>query len=267
MAMKDRQEDLSVKANQKVFGQMAEIFSQLKKGSLKIEHLQALIEHKNPFPLHDYANLDFALDLFNGKVVTEEESCKVWGLHEALSQKLFYSKATLRRCIKQNDEHCADWWLVYCHGLSLLEQRKVLGTKPSSKLPYFEDDNRWTFKRDEKWTSYKPQAGYYLINFSGQMARGLYCKPFDFDQMEHIIYYLKDKHCHEAIFAEAVLVIFMLRGVNIFSKKWHYGTSNDSFHLRVLVGDFSEGRFRVSPGWPGDLGHEVSIAETIKWEV
>ncbi|MDD5341288.1 MAG: hypothetical protein PHC97_02515 [Patescibacteria group bacterium] len=246
-AMKDRQEDLSVRAGQKVINQMAEIFSQLKRGSLDTDHLQALIDHKNPFEAREYPDWEFILRLFGrDNVIVAKQSAGVWGLESPKDDKVLYSKATLRHAAKENEQG-EDWRLVYINGLSLREQREKRGVNRAEQPCFdtFANDDWWLESDEDKWATFRPQTGYYLINFRGQFAN------MNWVEQGKAITELGAgyERCHEAAFAEAILTIFMVNNGERIAEDWyHWGATAASNDNRVGVGVFGSGGLIVSGG-------------------
>lgn len=259
--MKDRQEDLSVEANQKVFGQMAEIFSQLKSGSLNPDHLQALIDHKNPFEVREYPDWAFILRLLGrDKVITAERSAGVWGLESPKDDKVLYSKAALRSAAKEN-ERGEDWYLVYCNGLSLREQREKLGAD-KSKQPCFYNNDWWLKSCEDAWAKSKLQAGYRLINFRGRFANQ------NWNQQEQEIAKLGPdfERCHEAVFAEAILTIYTVNNGERIAENWyHWCSSASSDGGRVRVGVFDSNGLGVNVGWRGSSSGDLRVVLSRKF--
>jgi hypothetical protein len=234
-AMTDRQEDLSVGADQKVINQMAEIFSQLKTKSLTPDHLQALIDHKNPFEVKKYPDWQFILMLLGrDKVITAERSAGVWGLEPPKDDKVLYSKATLRHAAEENRQGKSDWRLIYINGLSLREQREKRGVD-KSKQPCFSDNDWRLLKGGDEWAAFKPQAGYYLINFREEQFANM-----KWNKQEEEISKLGSgyERCHETIFAEAIQTIFMVSNERIAAVWWHRGVSATLDKSHIVVGYF-----------------------------
>jgi len=251
--MENRQEDLSVQADQKFARQLKEIISQYLTDDLTEDHLQAFIDHRNPFDATEYPDLGFAEKVLGvNKVISSNQAASAWwqgpekGIWPGMEVlenlvKIRYSKATLRKAAKENKNKKADWRLIYIDGLSLYEQYK-------RKSRLFRKFVTWwlEFKHD-KWGKFKPIAGYYLINFRGQFGKMKY------EDQEQEISRLgsKYKSCQEAVFIEAILTISLINKEKIAGNWGHRGG---------LVYDGEQ----VIVGYNGETGigiHSVNISK------
>ena len=275
MAMgENRQEDLSVQADQKFGRQLKEIIGQYLAGDLTDKHLQGLIEHRNTFDAIEYPELDFAVKVLGeNKVVSSNEAAIAWELDpegkiwpvEVLENlvKIRYSKATLRKAAKENRKGLADWRLIYIHGTSLREQREKRGTDQGKQPCFYKEGIWWLKASEDKWATHKPQAGYYLINCCGQFGN------LDWKSQEQEIAKLGKEYerCHETVFSEAILTIYMVYNGERIAEKWyHWGISLASDGDRVFVGDLVAIGLGVSNRWDGFSNQDLRVALAWKFD-
>jgi len=156
-----------------------------------------------------------------------------WGMTIPENASLRYSEETLRECIEANRQR-EDWRLVYVLGLSLREQREKHGTDTNNQPCFYSDNTWWLESKDDSWAKYKPEPGYYLVNFKGQFG------DQNWQNQENGITALGERfeRCHETVFAESIQSIFMLNNERIAENWWHWGLSLDSDRDRVRVGLF-----------------------------
>ncbi|MCX6746241.1 MAG: hypothetical protein NTX00_04490 [Candidatus Parcubacteria bacterium] len=272
--MKDRQEDLSEQANQKFARQLKEIISQYLAGDLTDDHLQALIEHRNSFKEIEYPELDFAIKVLGeNKVISSNEAANAWKLSpgskiwsvEVLENlvKIRYSKATLRKAAKENKKGLADWRLVYINGLSLREQREKSGTD-RSKQPYFRISHTWWLEsKHDIFATFKPKAGYYLINFRAQFGN----MKWDQQKQEVAKLGIEYGYCHEAIFIEAILTIYNTNnGVRIAEEWSHQGGTLTDNGEQLIVGWFTETGVGVHSYGVDEKDPDMRVVVARKWD-
>ncbi|HDQ22817.1 MAG TPA: hypothetical protein ENN28_02460 [Candidatus Uhrbacteria bacterium] len=259
------------KVSEKVRSRIWSLQTQIGKGILDGTHdpkklaevLQAFLEKKGE--KNEFATLEpeQAINILGqNKVITAEQAAKAWSIEEPQNAAIRYSEATLLTCAEQNKSG-EDWRLVYCHGLSLREQRDKRGTSQNSQPCFYKGNTWWLEHSEDKWASHKAQTGYYLINFRGQFS------DMNWNEQEQEITKLGKEYerCHEAVFNETILTIFMVNnGERIAEDWWHWGISLDSFGNRVRVGNFDAHGLRVSSGWDDYSHRYLSVALVRKFE-
>jgi len=192
------------------------------------------------------------------KVISNWQAARTaWLIEKIPDCDIYYHEETLRQCAEENAQGKADWRLVYCHGLSLREQREKRGTDRNKQPCFNKESNWWLESKEDGWATYKPQAGYYLINFRDQFG------SLNWNQQEQEISKLGKEYerCHEAIFSEAIFTIFMVNGERIAEDWYHWGVSLVSSGGRVRIGYFRAYGLGVDRGWYGYsyLGLRVAL--------
>lgn len=143
------------------------------------------------------------------KVITAEQASHAWGLRMPEDKPIIrYNENTLHRCAKESENVTDGWYLIYCRGLSLQEQRSCRGTDPNEQPCFNKEKSDWWLNEDNyPWAFFKPEAGYYLINF----YRGDRAQPKQWIRQEEEIIRqgCKLERCPLAIFTEAIFTIFM----------------------------------------------------------
>ncbi|MFZ5364615.1 MAG: hypothetical protein ACOZBH_00170 [Patescibacteria group bacterium] len=225
-------------------GMIQEIIRQVREGKLTPEHLQALIERRNPFISEERKTTPITLDrilealnkfkfaalFFNNLVITAEQAAKAWKLKVPTDAAMRYSEATLDFWLSRfmgpssldTDDWGTDWRLIYINGLSLKEQFNILGQTSKGYLSFSNG-----CPRDER----KPEAGYYLIGM----------EPFSSDFAQRTLDNFGDSFepCHPAVFAEALFTVHMTHGCNYATTCFHqYLDELEGFPRWVSVGYF-----------------------------
>ncbi len=181
--------------------------------------------------------LDLAIEIFGkDKVITAEQAAKAWELEVRADVEIRYSEETLRHCATQNRADQADWRLIFVNGLSLHQQREKLGVD-SENQPGFSINVWWLKYFEDCWAKIRPEAQYYLVNMKPQFA------DMDWYSQERIIDRLVKEYdrCNEAVFAEAILTVFMISGERITDHWYHWGRSRSVFGDHITIGFHSSG--------------------------
>lgn len=184
-----------------------------------------------------------------GKVLTLVQALSAWPDSGAVEQPIRYCDETLRQCAEENTHQGTNWRLVYVHGFSLRQQRDQIGTDRTHQ-PCFYNNDWWLKESENNWANFKPEAGYYLIDFNGRFG------SIAWKKQEKRIAELGDRfeRVHETVIAETVFSIFKTIGERLLENWYHWGVSLDSGGLRVAVGLFARGGLDVSfyrPVWVG----------------
>ncbi len=195
-----------------------------------------------------------------GKVITLAQALSAWPgveIDVSVTVPIRYSMETLQECARENQEKGTDWRLVYIHGFSLRQQRERLGTNRDHQ-PCFYDNNWWLQGKEDKWANFKPESGYYLVDFNGRFGLTSWKKQ------EKKIAELGDQfeRAHETVIAEAVFSIFKITQERLLENWYHWGQALGSAGVRVPVGRFDRGGLIVvgcRPVWCGDDGLRVCL--------
>jgi len=239
-------------------GQLEDFFRMIKDGTIGGEELKAFLANPHKFSQGGLTIVRAINILGQAKVITAEQAAKSWGLEASKDAPIHYSEETLRKCAEESKQGKADWRLVYINGLSLREQREKRGTSQSEQ-PCFYNNDWWLKPTEDSWATKKMEAGYYLINVLGQFG------SMSWNKQEKAISDLGREYerCHEAVFSEAILTIYMVNnGERIAGNWWHWGVSADSDGNRVNVGYFHARGLRVNDDWgdSSDGSLRVSVA-------
>ncbi|MDD5340888.1 MAG: hypothetical protein PHC97_00450 [Patescibacteria group bacterium] len=224
----------------------------IKDGTVGGEELGAFLE--NPKKFSKGLTIVRAINILGAnKVIIAEQAGKAWEIEVPKSATIRYSEETLLECANENQSGQSDWRLVFINGLSLREQREKRGVD-KTKLPCFNDDDWWLESDEDKWATFMPQTGYYLINFRGQFTN-LNCGKQDAKIAKLGADY---ERCHEAVFAEAILTIYMVNDGERIAESWyHWGASTSFVGVCIVVGCFNSNGLCVGThsayGFPGGL--------------
>ena len=252
-------------------GQLEDFFRMIKDGTIGGEEVTAFLANPRKFSQGGLTVVRALNILGQVKVITAQQSANAWG--RAISEATIsyeaiirYNEATLRECAKQNQHGVADWradWrLVYCHGLSLREQREKRGAD-QSKQPCFHNNDWWIKPCEDSWAKYKPQPGYYLINLRGQFNN------MNWNEQEQAISKLGREYerCHETVFAEAILTNYLVNNGERITEDWyHWGISAASYGYRVCVGFLVALGLFVDDDWHVNSLHFLRVALARKFD-
>ncbi|MCX6740131.1 MAG: hypothetical protein NTZ49_02800 [Candidatus Parcubacteria bacterium] len=168
------------------------------------------------------------------KVISAETAANAWQQAVSADICICFSEETLRQCAGENKTGDHDWRLIFIHSLSLYAMHKIRGTDPSNQ-PCFRKDEWWLRQPEEEWASFKPTAGYYLIDLQGQN------NGMDWFAQEQEIAKLGPEYLrlHETIFIQIMFTAYMTNnGERIFQGGWHWGVALSYSGERIIVGDF-----------------------------
>lgn len=171
------------------------------------------------------------------KVISGQQVAGVWRRSNPDGVPIRYSEATLQQCARENASGATDWRLIYINGLSLREQREIRGTDVDYEPCFSAGATWWLESEYNVWTMRNPDAGYYLVNFQGQLG------DMTWDVQDAWVAELggQFERCNEAVFAEAIQTIFMVNDGERIAEDWyHWGaTVTSSSDRRLVVGCFS----------------------------
>lgn len=253
----ENRRDSEVVPSVDLLGPIQEIIRQAREGKLTLTQLQAVVEHRNPFPPQEQIDLERAIGILGSdRVVTAEQACAAFNqpVPEGDIPIRYYSE-TLYAAAQQNSQGFTDWRLVYIMPLSIREQRDIIG---DSDQPRFYDQDWYQNKSEDGWANDKPVEGYQLIDFKGRFGETKWA-----DQDTEIaklgsIYERAD----EFAVSQAVISNFKASGdkeERLLEDVYHWGRREGSDGYRVHVGDFDSDGLGVSCGNPSwdDVGRLV----------
>lgn len=243
--------------------QMKDFWRKVEDGTIDGKIFQKFLENPHLFDEENGVTLVRAVSIFGkSKDIIAEQTSRVWGVETPKDIPVRYSEKTLRQCAEENKLGIADWRIIYYLGQSLREQREKRSIDQKCQ-PCFYSNDWWLKSEEDNWATKKMEAGYYLINFVGQ------CSNMTWDQQETEIAKLGDKYerCHEAIFSEAILTIFMVNNGERIAEKWyHWGVSVASIGILVCVGILGAGGLDVYSYWTDYSNRNLRVALVRKFD-
>jgi len=242
-------------------GQISDWWRMIGDGTIDHETLANILQ--NPKKFNKGVALVRVLKIFGvDKVITAEQVAKIYDLMTPQSVRIRYSEATLRRCAAENKSGASDWRLIYCHGLSLREQREKWGTDKEVQPCHHKDNTWWLKKEEDKWANFKPEDGYYLLNFKPRFAN-MKWQPQE-DEIKKLG--PQFERCHETIFSEAVFTNFKVNGERIAENWWHWGVSVSSIGGHVSVGSFDLDGWSVNSYYGNRCNPNLRVCLALKFE-
>lgn len=227
-------------------GQLKDFFRMIDDGTIGFLELQNFIEDPKKFTDNGKSKSTFvrALNILGPERILEKSKVhKLWEkLYEPyenmFEEEILYSDKTLHEAARQNKEKEASWYLIYIMGITLPEQRKLLGIEPQSQ-PCFRSGYDWFLEEKEGfWANKKPTKTqtHYLINFKDFGTCGL-PYPEQLKKVEELGpgYDVIDPH----ILAESIISIRKNTNEGIANFWTHRSSVLNSKNEHVCVGDFS----------------------------
>lgn len=197
------------------------------------------------------SQLDRAIKLLGTeKVVSAEQWGKAWDREVVKTETgiLKFSEGILQSAADTNKAGISDYRLVYCGGISLREQREILGTDTKVQPCHYTSNTWWLDEANDSWATYQPKPGYRLLDYK------LRFRSMKWQPQENEIVRLGPgfSRAHETDVAEGCISNFKTHnGERLLENAWHWGQSLDSVGLRVVVGGFLADGFYVGWGAPG----------------
>lgn len=184
-----------------------------------------------------------AINILGAKrVVTVAQSSQAWNVQTPQDKAIRYFEADLRQCAAENRSRKANWYLVYCHGLNLHKQRKIVGVN-TDKQPCFYNNDWWRKRKEDEWSKFNPPADYYLLDFQGRFAdRNWQEQEAEIAKMSGM------ERAHETIVSEADIAVYKTHNFRLLVH-WHWGKSLDSNGFRVFIADFGVIGMYIDRGW------------------
>lgn len=226
-------------------GQLKDFFRMIDDGTIGFFELQNFLEKPKEFEDNGKSTSTMVRSiklLGQEKIISNFKVHELWGIQQQknlflLPEVIRYSDKTLREAARQNKNHEASWYLIYIMGITLPEQRKLLGIEPQSQ-PCFRSGYDWFLNEKESfWADKKPTNGnYYLINFKDFGTCGL-PYPEQLKKVEELGpgYDVIDPH----ILAESIISIRKNTNEGIANFWTHRSSVLNSKNEHVCVGDFS----------------------------
>lgn len=252
---------------------MAEVDKQLVRGlrepgqGLTLDHLQGTVEHRNMFPpviqVIFQSTLPKPFDILGRSKVVLAEETLYWGREVPKEVPLFFSEDALKKCAEENEQGMADWRLFYAHGLSLRQQREIMGTN-IKKQPCFDKSFDWWLQpQQDSWATQATLAGYHLIDFKGRWP------STSWDQQDENVSFLGDQYerAHEAVVTEGAFNFFLIHKERLLPNWYHWGRNLSSDGARVYVGFFGQRGWYVYGARPGYVGHDyLRVCLSVKFQ-
>lgn len=242
-------------------GQLKDFFSKIADGTIGYENLDGYLREPNKFSPNDGSlTIVRAISILGKKqVVTAEQASRAWGNQVSQNVVIPYSEEDLRLAAKQNRTGKTKWHLVYCNGLSLREQREIIGTDQSHQ-PCFYNNDWWLNEKEDKWAKLSPSSDYYLLDFQGRFANQTW------QEQEKAINKLGGERANEAVVAEAVFSIFKTYNKRLSEDWYHWGSFLTSDGYRVHVGLFDYNGFNVDRRWSGNRHSDLRVVLVWKFK-
>jgi hypothetical protein len=220
-------------------GQIQDQFRKIGDGTIGFAEMQNFLDNPRKFSQNQTTIVRAINILGADKVITKDQWAEAWRLSVPRYDTLIhYSEDVLRNCADSNKNHSTDFRLIYLHGYSL----RGLQTEISmiQNQPLCSNNNWWLHPDEDHWTLKKPDAKYYLIDFSGVLP------SISWDDQEKEIAKLGSyERAHEASVSEAIITIFMISGERLLENWSHWGPSLVKKRFRSCVGRFDEKGLQV----------------------
>jgi len=209
------------------------------------------------------------------KVITMGQSAKIYDIKISQRVPIRYSEATIKRCSEENKKGKADWRLIFINGLSMQEQRQKWGVNsddymncpdPKDPRPCFDKDNTWWLdEKESNWANFKPETGYYLLNFKPYFS----CMDMDWQRQESEIKKmgLQFQRCLVAVFSEAVFTSCKVNSEEI-ARHWKHWSDTVSSNIHICVGFFHNKVWMVSNCYSDNTWSVpgLCVCLSLKWE-
>lgn len=127
------------------------------------------------------------------------------------------------------------WLLVYSYGLSLREQRQMVGVDPNQQPCFHKDSTWWLNAKEDGWATKGVNPGWYLVSTEGRFGGQTW------NQQEQSIREFGESYerADEYLMGEACLSAYLINnGERLLENFYHWGKSLGSFGYRVGVGYF-----------------------------
>ncbi len=187
------------------------------------------------------------------KVITSDENHKTFNLEPPGSEPTVrYTEATLGQCATENLSGNSDWRLTNAAPLSFTEQCEIIGVNSGYQL-YFDNYRWWVELEDSTWKESRPEAGYYLIDFTPRM------KDTNWPDQERAICLLGNEfeRADERVISQALLTTKRVTGEILLEGWCHWGqiitqpadNTHPEYHIAVgnLVGGIYIGHYSYDP--------------------
>lgn len=160
---------------------------------------------------------------------------------------MLFSEDALRECAEANARGDANWRLAYATGLSLREEREVMGWN-RKKQPCFDPDWTWWLdKAQDPWATQPVEPGYRLFDFTKRFVSTLW------DDQGTAITQLGGnfERAEEQAVVEICFSNFLLshNKERLMSNWYHWGRFRTAHGDHVCVGSFDQHGFIVDDYW------------------
>ncbi len=209
------------------------------------------LEHPNLFSSPS-TSLKRALKILGAeRIVTAKQSSKAWNIPMPEKAIIGYREEDLREAAIANQSGAASFYLVWCNGFSLKDQRERRGVD-KNRSPHFYNNDWWLKDEQKTWASQVANPGYHLLDF-GPNDRGRFGSVTWENQEKNIAELDQNlERVHETIVSEAVFSIFMVHKKRLMGEWYHWGKSLTAGRDRVCVGNADSDGWNVrnnDPDW------------------
>ncbi len=224
--------------------QMKKFYELKDRGIINHDNFQKFLE--NPDILNSFCSIYFAIaSLGKDHVVTHKQSSKLW-VKAALNPKprLLYSQKTIEQAAQTNKSGVTNYYLVYCHGLSLLEQAHNI-----------EINNKWFLVTDEaKCITKKFDAGYYLIDMKARHGNATWAQ-----QAGAIQNWGSCERALGACVSELLFAVYKIHGKRLLEDCYHWSELQISNEDYLYIGGFNENGIQFHP-----RNSNLGVGDTIR---
>jgi hypothetical protein len=231
--------------------QLKEFFGQVEKGKITKDRFQAFLRGEPAVEDLMTEAERLAVEIFGpGKVLGCRDICRVQkiGLLDT-EPTMPFSEDVLHECAGANAQG-ANWRLAYVTGLSLRQERAIMGWD-RRKQPCFDPDwSWWTESAQDPWANQPAEPGYRLYDFTKRFSSLRWQ-----DQTDEITKLGTNfERAEEQAVTEICFSNFLLSSnkERLMLNWYHWGELRAACGSRVCVGRFGQSGFRVSNGWGDD---------------
>ena len=142
-----------------------------------------------------------------------------------------YSEAIL-------EEMAADpgWYVIYDPGLSLRENRAILGTDPA-RQPCHRRDNDWWWlsQREEPWAAAREKPDYHLLRMEGLFPLDNAARDWDWQKKQIEEMGASYERTPTRIIVNAIVSCFLLNQERFFENTYNFGPEMDADYCFLVV--------------------------------
>jgi len=154
------------------------------------------------------------------------------------------------------------WLLIYSYGLSLREQRQMVGVDPNHQ-PCVYNNDWWLKQKEDSWATKGVKPGWYLVCLEGRYGSQTWQSQEESIQKEWGQDY---DRADEHLMGEAYLSAFLITRERPLGNFYHWGKSLGSDGSRVGVGRFDRVGLYVDGYWGGGYDDYLRVCLLRKFQ-